>query len=107
MKFGAQMKYDAIPEWRSAYLNYKALKKRIGKMELENETAFTSTIVPISLPIEEENDKQPLNGSPLTPKEAEFFPQLDAEIQKVEEFLQTNIASSTDRLANILVKCNT
>jgi SPX domain protein involved in polyphosphate accumulation len=106
MKFGAQLKSDAIPEWKSAYLNYKALKKRIGKIEIDRKAAFTSTIVPMS----DNMDNIPLNNvdqsyvdNILTASEDTFFPQLDAEINKVEEFVRTNITSSTDRLTNIQV----
>jgi SPX domain protein involved in polyphosphate accumulation len=101
MKFGAQLKADAIPEWKSAYLDYKGLKKRIGRIELDRQVAFTSTIVPMSP--EKDTEKTPISMEMLGKNLSSGQPQnpfLDSELQKVEEsenVFEMDSAISDDR----------
>lgn len=88
MKFGKTFITHQIPEWSTLYMNYKQLKKRIKTIDL----------------VVNQDDLQPseipeLIGSIL----AEFFFELDRDIEKVDEFYNKQYKEYEKRLSKILL----
>lgn len=88
MKFGKTFVTHQIPEWSVYYMNYKHLKKRIKTIDL---VVNEDELVPSEIP--------ELIGSIL----AEFFFELDRDIEKVDEFYTKQFREYDRRLQKIIL----
>ncbi|KAJ9059600.1 phosphate system positive regulatory protein pho81 [Entomophthora muscae] len=103
MKFGKQIQHQARPEWSTHYMNYKGLKKIIGKgpvagkgmltvasipgnCELPNSPSTLSASVYASDPGPEPQHTPSPIGSGEGTDNAAFFYRLDRELEKVNGF---------------------
>ena len=78
MKFGEQLKREAISEWQSMYIDYNALKillKQVPYSQRPKSHPDPSLCI--------------VNYSPLSLKEQNFLSQLEKELAKVDEFYST------------------
>lgn len=108
MKFGKSFLSHQIPEWEFGYMNYKSLKKEIksiNKRQSEltdsfknsNNTTTTGDDLQIIL----------LNDSKIKSELANFFFDLDRNIEKVDEFYNKQFTEYQRRLrkiSNVLIK---
>lgn len=88
MKFGKTFVAHQIPEWGTHYMNYKHLKKRIKTIDL---VVNQDDLKPSEIP--------ELIGSIL----AEFFFELDRDIERVNEFYNKQFGEYDRRLHKILL----
>lgn len=96
MKFAKRLQAEAVPEWRSKYLQYKQLKKLIKSMRGERDPRKKSTIID-------------LGGNYIvqfTESEQTFLQSLDAELIKIEEFYQTREQEAIDKKVKIMNQLN-
>lgn len=106
MKFGKSFLSHQIPEWEFGYMNYKSLKKEIksiSKRQSELTDSFNSNT--------DNNDDDLqiilLNDSKIKSELANFFFDLDRNIEKVDEFYNKQFTEYQRRLrkiSNVLIK---
>lgn len=111
MKFGKSFLSHQIPEWEFGYMNYKSLKKEIKSInkrqsELtdsfknsDNNNSTTTTDDDLQIIL--------LNDSKIKSELANFFFDLDRNIEKVDEFYNKQFTEYQRRLrkiSNVLIK---
>eukprot|EP00656_Telonema_subtile_P003963 TRINITY_DN1179_c0_g1_i1.p1 TRINITY_DN1179_c0_g1~~TRINITY_DN1179_c0_g1_i1.p1 ORF type:complete len:318 (-),score=101.08 TRINITY_DN1179_c0_g1_i1:51-1004(-) len=79
MKYGQQLKREAIPEWEAHYLNYKVLKKCIK-----------AGMLSMLCDMDPNDPNAMLPAAPITQIEA-FVKRLEPEVKKVEHFFQAQV----------------
>eukprot|EP00833_Pecoramyces_ruminatium_P014844 jgi/Orpsp1_1/1188876/evm.model.d7180000067912.1 len=90
MKYGQTLLHQSVPEWRKKYINYKALKKAIkrinaSKQNMLNEIEDTLKRSRTSSKLFRELSSNTNLMSEL-PEETEFRKLLDAELDKINNF---------------------
>ncbi len=104
MKFAAELKRKAEPEWKIMYLDYNTLKDMLKTLaskaayapELNALDGKSSGVVSLSIPTPAGKDEAQV-VSLVT--EEDFFTLLESEITKIEEFTSNQVQAMRDKLS--------
>jgi len=88
MKFGQTLLHQSVPEWRKKYINYKALKKSIKRINISKQKLLSEIENTIT---NNKSSSKFIHASSSNiiselPEETDFKHQLDSELEKINNF---------------------
>ncbi|KAI3662450.1 hypothetical protein MP638_003590 [Amoeboaphelidium occidentale] len=108
MKFGKFISSNAIPEWSTQYMNYKALKKIIGVAENKPEKHQLTVAAQSVSMSPDSNAALTVDGSPIPHSfegaKTHFFFRMERELEKVNAFYLRKEAELRSRLKSLVEK---
>lgn len=110
MKFAKSLARDCVPEWKAKYIDYKGLKKILSSIcELPHASSGESPLMPIRKPsilgtlsrrrtisVDAKSFQEFIYQRPEP--EQYFFSMLDAEVEKISEFIKDQVSKNIEIL---------